>query len=86
MKVPLPDSGEDPEITRWRIRDRLREAYDLLRNDEKIQKAAGAIVLLGFVAFATAGLGGLLVLGLALVIAAALPSIRQRVRRWYLLG
>jgi hypothetical protein len=65
---------------------RLRSAIERLQSDEKLQSLAGAIVLAGLATFATAGLKGLLVLGLALLVASRLRPVRQRIRRWYLLG
>lgn len=86
MKVPIPELGDDRKLSRRTLADRLREAYRLLRDDEKIRTAAGAIVLLGLAVFAVGGLKGILLLGGVLLVAAALPSVRQRIRRWYLLG
>lgn len=68
-----------------RAADGLERAADLLR-ERKVQKLLGAVVLLGFAAYAVAGWSGLLVLAVALVLAAWLRPTRRRLLRWYLLG
>jgi len=63
----------------------VRAAVRTLRTDEKARKAVAAVVLLGLLAYAVAGVHGLAVLALGLALAWWADPLRQRFFRWYLL-